>query len=309
MGRSDQWNLFLKKGDLVDIIINQLFSGLVRSALYFLVTSGLTLLFGVVGTLNMAHFSLYMIASYFTWTFNNLLRSYEISFWLAFFLSSLAMCIFAWIIERLVMRRIYDRELGEQLLITFSMVYIFDDLTKIIWGSNALFVSRPTILTEIVSWGNISLPASGIFIVGLGLVSGLGTWLMLAHTRMGRIVRAAYSYKEMISALGIPVQRIYMKMIILSVLLVSIAGTAWTMMGMVNLGQGHSILIESFCVMVIGGMGSFVGTALSSLICGISYSFAILFVPKLATLFIFIMAGVILTIKPWGLMGTAGRLH
>jgi len=294
---------------MMELFINQLFSGLVRSALYFLVTSGLTLLFGVVGTLNMAHFSLYMIASYFTWTFSNILRDYAFSFWLAFLLSALAMCVFAWIIERLVMRRIYERELGDQLLITFAMVYIFDDLAKIIWGSNALFISRPPILTKIVSWGNISLPASGIFVICLGMASGLGIWFMLAHTKIGRILRAAYSYKEMISALGIPIQRIYIIMFILSVLLASIAGSAWTLMGMVDLGQGHSILIESFCVMVIGGMGSFAGTAVSSLICGLTYSFAILFVPKLATLLIFILAGIILTIRPWGLLGTTGRLH
>jgi branched-chain amino acid transport system permease protein len=302
-------NISNGRGDVLDLVISQLFSGLIRSALYFLVTSGLTLLFGVVGTLNMAHFSLYMIASYFTWTFGTLLRGYDFSFWAAFVLCILAMCILGWVIERLVMRRIYERALAEQLLITFSMVYILDDLAKMIWGSNALFVTRPTVLTNIVTWGNISLPASGIFVLGLGVVSCIGIWFMLAHTRIGRISRAAYSYKEMLPALGIPIQQIYVAMFVLSVLLASLAGVAWTLMGMVDLGQGHSLLIECFCVMVIGGMGSFVGTAVSALICGLTYSFAILFVPKLATLLIFILAGIILIIRPWGLMGTVGRLH
>jgi branched-chain amino acid transport system permease protein len=213
------------------------------------------------------------------------------------------------VIEKLVMRHLYDRQLGEQLLITFAMVYILDDLTKIVWGSTPLFVSRPEILTRIVTFGNMSFPGSDIFVLFLGVVSGVGTWYLLARTSIGRILRAAYSYKEMLPALGIPIHRTYMGIFVLSVVLASIAGSAWTMMGMVDLGQAHSLLIESFCVMVIGGMGSFAGTALSAAICGLAYSFAILYVPKIATLLIFVLAGIILIVRPWGLMGQAGRLH
>jgi len=293
----------------VDLFINQIFSGLVRAALYFLVTSGLTLLFGVVGTLNMAHFSLYMIASYMTWTFHNFLLNYEFSFWAAVVGAGLAMAVLGLVIERLIIKHLYERELGEQLLITFAMVYILDDLTKLIWGSSPLFVSRPEILTRIISFGNINLPASDVFVLLLGLVSGFCTWYLLAHTRIGTILRAAYSFKEMLPALGIPIHRTYAGMFVLSVVLASIAGSAWTMMGMVDLGQAHSLLIESFCVMVIGGMGSFAGTAISAVICGLTYSFAILYVPKIATLLIFVLAGIVLIFRPWGLMGQVGRLH
>jgi branched-chain amino acid transport system permease protein len=293
----------------MELIVNQLFSGLVRSALYFLVTSGLTLLFGVVGTLNMSHFSLYMFASYVTWTFGTLLKAHQFSFWLASLFCLLTMTVFAIIIELLVMRRIYKRQLGDQLLLTFAMVFILDDVAKMIWGSSPLFLTRPAILTSIATFGKVNLPASGIFLVVLGLVSGLITWVILAKTRLGRISRAAYSHKEMLPALGIPIHRVYLFMFVLSVLLASLAGVAWTVLGMVDLGQAHSLLIECFCVMVIGGMGSFAGTALSSLICGLSYSFAILIVPKLATAFIFFLAGIVLLIRPWGLMGKVGRLH
>jgi branched-chain amino acid transport system permease protein len=293
----------------MELIVNQLFSGLVRSALYFLVTAGLTLLFGVVGTLNMSHFSLYMLASYVTWTFCSLLKAYQFSFWLASLFCVLTMTVFAFIIELSVMRRIYQRQLGDQLLITFALVFILDDVAKMIWGSSPLYVTRPAILTSIATWGKINLPGSGIFLILLGLFSGVSTWFILAKTRLGRISRAAYSYKEMLPALGIPIHRVYLFMFLLSVVLASLAGVAWTVLGMVDLGQAHSLLIECFCVMVIGGMGSFAGTALSSLICGLSYSFAILVLPKLATAFIFFLAGVVLLIRPWGLMGKVGRLH
>ena len=150
----------------MELIVNQLFSGLVRSALYFLVTSGLTLLFGVVGTLNMSHFSLYMFASYVTWTFGNLLKAHQFSFWLASLLCLLAMTVFALIIELFVMRRIYQRQLGDQLLITFALVFILDDVAKMIWGSTPLFLTRACpILTSIVALGKVNLPASGIFLV------------------------------------------------------------------------------------------------------------------------------------------------
>lgn len=297
------------RGSRVELVINQVFSGLVRASLYFLVTSGLTLLFGVVGTLNMAHFSLYMIASYLTWTFHNYLLDYSFSIPAAFICAAAAMALLGLIIERVVMRHLYGRELGEQLLITFAMVYILDDLTKIVWGSSPLFVSRPEILTGIVTFGNMSFPASDIFVLLLGVVSGVATWYLLARTNIGRILRAAYSFKEMLPALGIPIHRTYMAMFVLSAVLASIAGSAWTMMGMVDLGQAHSLLIECFCVMVIGGMGSFAGTAISAAICGLTYSFAILYVPKIATLLIFLLAGIILIVRPWGLMGQAGRLH
>jgi branched-chain amino acid transport system permease protein len=257
----------------------------------------------------MAHFSLYMIASYMTWTFHNYLIDYGFSVAAAFIFAALAMALLGLVIEKLVMRHLYDRQLGEQLLITFAMVYILDDLTKIVWGSTPLFVSRPEILTRIVTFGNMSFPGSDIFVLFLGVVSGVGTWYLLARTSIGRILRAAYSYKEMLPALGIPIHRTYMGIFVLSVVLASIAGSAWTMMGMVDLGQAHSLLIESFCVMVIGGMGSFAGTALSAAICGLAYSFAILYVPKIATLLIFVLAGIILIVRPWGLMGQAGRLH
>jgi branched-chain amino acid transport system permease protein len=295
--------------DFLNLVGNQVFSGLVRGALYFLVTSGLSLLFGVVGVLNMAHFSLYMIASYVTWSFSNLLQDYAFSFWAASILSALVMCGFAWIIERLIIKHVYERALPDQLFITFAMVYVFEDLTKIFWGSLPLVVKKPDILAKSLDLGGHSFPMTNVFVVVLGIAIGLGLWVLLAKTRIGRILRAAYSHKEMITALGVPIHRVYAIMFILSVLLVSIAGSAWTMMGIVEQGQGHSILIESFCVMVIGGMGSLVGTALSSVLCGMTYALAILFIPKMAPPLIFFLAGVILLIRPWGLMGKVGRPH
>jgi branched-chain amino acid transport system permease protein len=295
---------------MIELIVNQMFSGVVRGVIYFLVACGISLLFGVVGTLNMAHFSLYMIASYMVWTFVGFLQGVPFSFLASFFLAALAMCALAWVIEFLVMRRIYSRVLTEQLIITFSLVYMLNDLTKMIWGAVPRLVTRPAILNNIVSLGGgIDFPSSGVALLSIGLAVGLIIWYMLAKTRTGRILRAAYSHKEMISCLGIPIQSIYKGMFILSVLLGCIAGASWTLVGVVELGQGNSLLIEAFCVMVIGGMGSFAGTALSSLICGLTYSFGILLLPKMATLMIFMFTGVVLSIRPWGLMGVKGRLH
>jgi branched-chain amino acid transport system permease protein len=292
-------------------LFNQMFSGLVRASLYFLVTSGLTMLFGVVGTLNMAHFSLYMIAAYVTWSFSTLFQPGPVvSYLAAFALAAVTMALFAVVIERFIMKRLYERILTEQLLITFAMVYILDDLSKLIWGPVPRFVTKPDLLTQMISiGGNVQLPASGIFVVTVATLTGFGVWALLKYTRLGRIVRAACSFKEMVRALGFPIARIYTAMFALSVLLAAIAGSSWALIGSVDPGIGNSLLIEGFCVMVIGGMGSFPGTALSALICGLGYSFAIIAAPKLATLLIFIFAGIILVVRPWGLLGTKGRLH
>jgi branched-chain amino acid transport system permease protein len=300
-----------KEIEMEAFVLNQMFSGLVRGALYFLVTSGLTLLFGVVGTLNMAHFSLYMIAAYVTWSFSTLMQQGSaITFFSAVLLAVLVMSLFAFVIEWFIIKYLYERIMTEQLMVTFAMIYILDDVSKLIWGPVPRFLAKPDILTQMLSIGeNVQFPLSGLFVIIVGILTGTGVWLLLKKTRLGRILRAACSFKEMVSALGFPISRIYTAMFVLSVLLASIAGASWALIGSVDPGIGSSLLIEGFCVMVIGGMGSFPGTALSALICGLAYSFAIVVFPKLATLLLFIFAGVVLVVRPWGLMGVKGRLH
>lgn len=293
----------------MELMFNQFLSGLIRAALLFLVTSGLTLVFGVMGTMNMAHFSFYMIAAYMSYTFWRILTPNPYSFWITLIFTATAMIIIGLVFERLIMRRIYNRILPEQLLATFALTYVFSDITKVLWGLEFLQVPKSGILNGSVLIFGSSMPNSNIFILALGITIALGIWFILSKTKFGRIVRACYSHKEMVGALGIPVGRVYAAVFCLSALLVSLAGTAWTTIGSINLGLDQSLLIEAFCVMVIGGMGSFLGTTIGCLIAGMIYSYSILIVPRLATLLIFVITGIILTVRPWGLFGTKGRFH
>jgi branched-chain amino acid transport system permease protein len=293
----------------MELIIGQLLSGLMRSSLLFMVTAGLTLLYGVMGTMNMAHFSFYMIAAYVTWTFWHLFGGSSYAFWISIVISGLAMIGIAGLVERLVMRRIYNRILPQQLLATFALTYIFSDLVKIIWGLEFKNIGKRGILAGYVSVGGIPFPISNLFVILLGLVIIFAIWFTLYKTKFGRIVRACHSHKEIVGALGIRVPMVYSIVFAISGLLAGLAGSAWTAIGSINLGVEQSLLVDAFCVMVIGGMGSFVGTAVASLIVGLAYSFAILAVPRMATLFIFIITGLFLIFRPWGLFGTKGRLH
>lgn len=230
----------------MELMFNQFLSGLIRAALLFLVTSGLTLVFGVMGTMNMAHFSFYMIAAYMSYTFWRILTPNPYSFWITLIFTATAMIIIGLVFERLIMRRIYNRILPEQLLATFALTYVFSDITKVLWGLEFLQVPKSGILNGSILIFGSSMPNSNIFILALGITIALGIWFILSKTKFGRIVRACYSHKEMVGALGIPVGRVYAAVFCLSVLLVSLAGTAWTTIGSINLGLDQSLMIEAF---------------------------------------------------------------
>jgi branched-chain amino acid transport system permease protein len=293
----------------MELIFNQLLSALARGALLFIVTSGLTFIFGVIGVMNLAHFSFYMIAAYLTWTFWRVFTPYAFSFWASMILTSITMIVIGVIIERILMRRLYARILSEQILATYALFYIFTDITKFFWGPTFLSITRPAILSRPVSIIGNPFPSYHIFVISLGIVIAFGIWFLLYKTKFGRIVRACHSHREMVNALGIPVPFIYTVVFAISALLAGLGGIAWTMVGMINLGLDQSLLIEAFCVMVIGGLGSFLGTAVGSLICGVVYALSILVEPRIATLLIFIITGIILVVRPWGLFGIKGRLH
>lgn len=293
----------------MELIIGQFLSGLMRSSLLFMVTAGLTLLYGVMGTMNMAHFSFYMISAYVTWTVWRLFSWSPYAFWLSLFFSALVMIAIASLVERLVMRRLYNRILPQQLLATFALTYIFSDLVKIIWGLEFLNIAKKGILADYFTVSGIPVPYSNLFVILFGAVITGAIWFTLYKTQFGRLVRACRSYKEIVGALGIRVPFIYAIVFAISGLLAGFAGSAWSVVGSINLGLEQSLLVDAFCVMVIGGLGSFVGTAVAALIIGMVYSYTILIVPRMATLLIFAITGIFLMFRPWGLFGTKGRQH
>jgi branched-subunit amino acid ABC-type transport system permease component len=291
----------------LSLVMAQCLSGLFRGMMLFLIASGLSLIFGVMNILNFAHASLWLVGAYFAYTFWYLLQDYGFGLWLSIALASLTLAAIGWLIEVVLIRRVYDRELPEQLLLTYAMVLIIGDLIKLIWGVEDRIITRPPLVAGPVFFLGIPFDSYFIFVILIGLSVAIGLWLFLKKTRYGHIVRAAVFSREMVSALGIPIPRIYTGVFVLGIFIAGLAGAVQAPVGSISLGMDMAVIIEAFCVVVIGGFGSLLGTFVGSIIVGEVYAFSILFWPQGALVLIFIVTALILIVRPWGLFGTPMR--
>jgi branched-subunit amino acid ABC-type transport system permease component len=292
-----------------DILINQVLSGLVIASNFFLVAAGLTLVFGIMGVLNNAHTSFYMIGAYLIWTFHQVFKPGPLVFWAAIILTLLVLAGIGWIIERLLMRHLYSRPFPEVLLITFALLYMIEDMVKMTWGTLGRTVPVPMGFDQPIRIVGQVFPMYNIFLICLAIIVGGATWLLINKTRFGQMAIACQTNRETAGALGIPVPLVYTGIFVIGIVLAGLGGVAFAPVGYIRLGIDLQVLTIAFCVMVIGGMGSFMGTILGAIICGEAYSLSLLVVPELATGFIFIVTGIILVVRPWGLLGVVGRDH
>jgi branched-subunit amino acid ABC-type transport system permease component len=257
--------------------------------------------------LNFAHAALWLMGAYFSYTFWNLLQEHSFALWLAIPLAGLATAAVGWIIEVVLIRHIYKRELHEQLLITYSLALIISDATKLTWGVTDKLIVRPEIIQKPVFIFGAPVDSYFIFVMASGAVVAAGLWWFLKYTRYGHIVKAAVYSREMVGALGIRVPRIYTGVFTLGIFLAGFAGGIQSPIGSITLGMDNAIIIQAFCVVVIGGFGSLLGTLVGSLIVGEILSFTIMFWPDGAMALIFIITAAILIVRPWGLFGTPMR--
>ncbi|MGA3174497.1 MAG: branched-chain amino acid ABC transporter permease [Syntrophorhabdales bacterium] len=288
-------------------LFSQFLSGITYGMILFLVGAGLSLIFGVMNILNFAHATLWLIGAYFCYSFWSVLQGYGFALWLSIPLAALATAAVGWVTEILLIRRIYKRELHEQLLITYALALIFGDLIKIVWGPTDRLIVRPPIIQKPVYIFGAPLDSYFVFVILVGFAVACGLWWFLKYTRYGHIVKAAVFSREMVSALGIPIPRIFTWVFTLGIFVAGLAGGIQAAIGSVTLGMDISIIIQAFCVVVIGGFGSLAGTLVGSLIVGEVFSFAILYWPDGAMVLIFCITAAILIIRPWGLFGTAMR--
>jgi branched-chain amino acid transport system permease protein len=286
----------------------QLFSGLSRAMVLFLLSAGLSLIFGVMNILNFAHATLWLIAGYVSFSIFTLLgEQLGPSPWLllpAIFGATALMMAVGYAIERFLIRRMYDRELPEQLLLTFALVLIGGDVIKLIWGTENRRISFGI---EPVEMFDTLMNPYHFIIIGTGIAVAVGLWLFLHRTRFGKIVRAAVYSRSMVSALGIPIPTIYAAVFSLGVGLAALAGGVFLPLLPMALGVDHDIIVQCFAVVVIGGFGSMLGTFVAALIVGVVYAFGILFWPDGALAMIFMIVVAVLIWRPWGLFGTEMR--
>ena len=285
-------------------IVTQTTSGLIIGALLFLVAAGLTLIFGVLRVINFAHGSFYMLGAYLAIT------GYGItgSFTLAVMLAALGVAAFGVVFERVFMRRVYGSDVLMQLLVCYAFVLILDDAVKIIWGPEFKSLGMPAAfqVPPLMLGGGV-VPVFYLFLISAAALIAIALWYVLVKTRLGKIVRAAAHNPSMTSALGLNTGVIYGAVFAVGGLLAGLAGALAAPVRSSSPGMGFSILIESFIVTVIGGMGSVSGALVGALLIGLIRSFGSIGFPMFVEGIMFLSMAVILVVKPSGILGREGR--
>ena len=284
-------------------LFSQFMGGLTAAMFLFLIASGLSLVFGVMRVLNFAHGSFYMIGAYLAWQVVNWLQPMPERFWPAVLAASFGVALLGAIVERLLLRHLYDREELYQLLFTYALVLVLGDAAKFLWGTQQLSVSRPPVLGGGIEIFGTLVPHYNLFIMLFGPLVALSVWLMLTRTTMGRMVRAAAFDREMLGALGANVGWLYTGMFALASFLAGLSGALVTPIQSIVPGMDVEIIVQAFIVVVIGGLGSFWGTFWGSMLYGQVLSFGILIFPGFSLFSVFALMAVILILRPWGLFG------
>lgn len=284
-------------------LVIQCLNGLTYAMFLFLIASGLSLIFGVLGILNFAHGSLYMLGAYFTHQLVSLFVDTPGQFWWAVIFGSLAVAAIGVVIERFFLRPLYVREELNQLLFTYALVLIFSDFARIIWGTDQFSVSRPAILKGAVDILGQYFPKYNIVIILLGPCIAFLFWFILLHTRWGRMIRAAALDREMLGSLGVNVSRLFTVVFFVGAWMAGLGGALVSPVSAIVPGMDVEVIVNAFIVVVIGGLGSFWGTFLGALIVGQVYALGILVFPRLSLVFIYVLMALVLIIRPWGLLG------
>lgn len=281
-------------------LVTQVTSGLIIGMLLFLVAAGLTLIFGVLKVINFTHGAFYMLGAYFAFSIFKATDSYVI----AMFGAAVATAVVGIIFERLFMSRVYGRNMLMQLLVCYGFILIFDDVVKIIWGAEFRSMGMPAIfqVPPLFIAGGV-VPPFYLFLVSMTTVIGVTLWLVIERTRFGKIVRAAAHNPSMLSVLGINTGVLYGLVFGLGGLLAGFAGALAAPVRSLTPGMGFSILIESFIVTVIGGMGSIVGAFIGSLLIGLIRTFGTVGFPLFTDGLMYLFMVMVLIARPTGLFG------
>jgi branched-chain amino acid transport system permease protein len=282
---------------------SQCFNGLVLGALLALISSGLTIIYGTLGVLNLAHGAMFMLGGYAGW----LTYNYTGSFIAAVFGGALFVMIVGIIMERVIIRYFYDRPHEDQLLVTFGLGIVMVETIRHFFGSLSKVVPPPAPLLGITPLGFMFYPTYRLALLGIVAVALLVLYIALYRTRIGIIVRAGIDDSEMVDALGIDVYKVFMLVFGIGAMAAGFAGIVNAPVVSIAPDVGEAILVQTFVVVVIGGVGSFPGAVLGGLIAGEIISITSMFNPGYSYVMLFVAMTLVLVLRPYGLLGTAGR--
>ena len=282
--------------------LSQLLVGLSRAMILFIVASGLSFILGVLRVPNVAHGSLYMIGAFAAHTIATTLGGHPAGFWLAMLGAPLIVGGISLAAERLLFRHLYECEHLMLLLFTFGLALILGDLTKMVWGADYRSIVPPPFLQGSLDVLGTALPRYNLFLLLVGPAVAVALWLVSTKTRFGRIARAAAVDREMVGALGIHVSWVFAWAFVLGCVLAGLGGALVSPTISVTLGMDHTIIIEAFLIVTIGGLGNIWGALVGSLLFGVTQSLGVLLLPQFAIVFPYLAVVVILTLKPTGLL-------
>ena len=285
------------------LILIQVMSGLSVGMFLFLVSVGMSLIFGVTRIVNLAHGSFYMVGAYLMVTLVELLPEHSMSFWGALVLAPFGVAALGGVIEMTLLRRIYHRDPLLQLILTFGLILVIGTLVLLAWGPDNKSVSRPEALAGSVRVFGQPFPSYYLVVLALAPVVAIGLWLIFYRTRWGMLIRAATVDREMLGALGVDVATLYTQVFLFGSWLAGLGGALSAPTVAVALGMDGDVLTTAFVVVVIGGLGSFAGTFISARLVGELQSFGILIFPSVSIVLLFLIMAVVLIVRPWGLLG------
>jgi branched-chain amino acid transport system permease protein len=286
-------------------IAAQVFTGLVLGGILVLLAIGLSLIFGLMTVVNFAHGSLYMLGAYFGFFVLGMTGS----FWVALAVAPLMVGVFGLFTERVMIRRLYGRNPDDPLLLTFGLSLVLVEAARLVWGTIGLTFDPPRVLAGAVDLGFMVFPVYRLFVIGITILVLVGLWFFLERTNVGLIVRAGSRDPLMVRALGIDVGRIWLLVFGIGSALAGLAGVLAGPMRGVYAEMGVTIIIESFVVVVVGGMGSLVGAIVAGILIGEVVSLTTFVAPKLAEIMVFVVMAVVLLVRPSGLFGEAGLME
>ena len=303
------------------LFVEQCLNGLQFGLLLFLLAAGLTLVFGIMDLVNLAHGSLYMVGAYFAATF----VAWTDSFLLGAVLALLATLVLGIVLEVVALRRLYGRDHLDHVLATFGLILFFDELVRLIWGPAGLTIPLPAWLsTSVGLLPGLQYPTYRIAIIVVALLVALFLYLLVQRTRLGMLIRAGASNREMIGALGIDIKLLYSLVFGLGAALAALAGLMQAPIQTVQIGMGENILILAFVVIVIGGIGSIRGAFVAALFVGLADTVGRAFLPDLlrlalsqnaastaapalSSMLIYLLMAIVLVLRPEGLFPAPGR--
>jgi len=286
-----------------DFVIVQGLNGIAYGLLLFLLAAGLSLIFGMMDVVNLAHGSFFMLGAYIGYT----AAKASHNFWLALVVAPIAVGVLGVGIEVLLLKRLYRRPLLDQVILTFGLSFMAAELVKIIWGTNELVLQPPDIFSGPVTILGNTYPVYRLFVIAIGLLIAFALWLIERRTRIGAIVRAGVADRQMVAGLGVNIGAVFTGVFAFGAALAAFGGVVAGPVLSLFPGVDAQVLINALIVVVVGGMGSLTGAFWGGLLIGIAVTFLTILVPAIALVLTFLVMGLILLVRPNGLFGM--KLH